>query len=144
MWGRKSKGTLRAKEFVLEDAEGNERAAIRVDAAHNTRLEFKDEQGNVGLFIGLTAAGTPRVWLSYAGGKGSIQLEANNRLSTAGLIIAGTTGKAQVLLGVARNGLPAIALLDPEGNVVFPHDVNGKNGAANSSPGIDWDQLLSK
>lgn len=139
-FGRKK---LRAREFVLEDDQGRERVVLKTDQDGNTVTNFLDNNGVVRMFMGLTPDGTPRVCLTYADGKGSIQLEANDRLNSAAVIIAGPKGKAQVILGVSANGLPAIALLDEEGNRLFPLEAQQPPPEkVRKAGGFDWDDLL--
>ncbi len=145
MWWRKKRKSLRVQELVLENDRGQERARIEVDREDNVVLNFKDEEGNSRLYMGLSAEGTPRIGLHYASGKGSIQLEANDKLKSAALIIVGPSGKAQVLLGIARNGHPAIALYDDAGNQVFPDRSESDGGSWNDDfESFDWDDILHK
>ncbi len=146
----KKKRELRARKFVLEDDAGNERAVLTTEGDGTIMLRFKDSMGALRLFMGLTPDGTPRIGLNYAGGEGSIQLEANDELNTAGLVVTGPTGKAQIVLGVARNGLPAIALFDDKGNHLFPNSSNStsstpsENSGLDHPDGYDWDSLLDQ
>lgn len=142
---RRKKKTLRTRELILEDENGEERVRLGVDSDNNTIFNFKDQSGQSRLYLGLTQDGTPRVGLHYANGKGSIQLEASDKLDSAALIIVGQTGKVQVLLGVARNGHPAIVLYDDDGNQVFPVTTGGEGGDWNTeSEGFDWDDILRR
>ena len=64
-------------------------------------------------------------------------------MNSAALVIVGPTGKAQVLLGVARNVQPAIVLYDDEGNQVFPEVAPGSNDNWNDDlESFDWDEIL--
>ena len=144
----KDKDVVRAKAFILEDGEGRPRVTLGPDQGGNVVLNFLDKKGNVRLFAGLTPDGTPRLCLQYAGGKGSVQLEANDRLNTAGMVMAGPGGTAQVVLGIARNGSPALALFDGAGNLVFSSG-GGPGGQSDDSDdgtpgGFDWDNLLKE
>ncbi|MCP4644512.1 MAG: hypothetical protein GY851_28975 [bacterium] len=144
MFGRRRK-RIRAKEFVLEDAQGHERASLSVDDEDNAVLSFKDKLGQTRLFLGLTEDGTPRVSLQYAKGRGSIQLEANDALESAAIIITGPTGVAQVVLAIAQNGQPAIALLDEDGNLSFPNPSQATPDGGDDGPrGFDWDSILRR
>lgn len=145
MWPfrKNTPNVVRAKEFILVDNDGKERAALRIDPQKNTVLFFRTPTGEVRMFAGLTQDGTPRMMLLYAGGKGSIELEANDKLNSAALIVTGPTGKAKVAAGIAANGLPAIALFDQNGNVVFPSSAISPHPDTESGPqGFDWDSLL--
>lgn len=143
MFWNKKKKSIRAQEFILEDSNGRERIHASMGNEDSIVLSFKDENGKTRLYIGLTNDGTPRVGLEYANGKGSIQLEANDKLNSAALIIVGSTGKAQVLLGVAQNGHPAIALYDNDGKQVFPVPSPGQESNLNDDlGGFDWDDIL--
>lgn len=145
MWWRKKRKPLRVQELVIENDRGEERARLGVDSEDNVVLKFIDGEGNSRLYIGLSAEGTPRIGLHYASGKGSIQLEANDKLKSAALIIVGPCGKAQVLLGIARNGHPAIALYDEAGNQVFPDQPGSDGGNWNDDlESFDWDDILHK
>lgn len=143
MFGKKRFRSIRVREFILEDDQGNERAAMRLDAENNVLISFKDKSGNTRLFAGLTGQGTPRVCLNYAAGKGSIQLEANDALNSAAMVVSGPTGKAQVLLGISHAGLPAIGLFDEDGRLLFPtySAINAEEEDA-SGTGFDWDSIL--
>lgn len=142
---RKRKKVVKAQEFVLEDEEGRERAALRIDREKNALVSFKDQQGRMRLFAGLTPDGTPRVCLEYGGGKGSIQLEANDDINSAALIITGPSGTAQVMLGISRNGLPAFALLDEEGKRLFPLGPTKPDAPRGPQDSVvDWDDILKR
>lgn len=144
-WKKNKKKILRAQEFVLEDKNGKERVHMSMGKEDSIVMSFKDESGKTRLYMGLTQDGTPRVGLEYAEGKGSIQLEANDKLNSAALIIVGSTGKAQVLLGVAQNGHPAIALYDNDGKQVFPiQQPNNDSHLNDDLDGFDWDDVLRK
>lgn len=134
------KKTVKAREFVLEDGEGNERAALRIDGQQNTVLQFKDHRGNVRMLLEIKADGTPRIALEYADGKGSIQLEANDVLNSAGILIAGPNGKVRVILGIAQTGEPAIGVLDEDGQILFRQA--GSCAENDIAMGFDWDHLL--
>lgn len=136
-WKRR---TLRVKELILEDNEGKERAVLRTDSEQNTVLQFKDASGTVRMFLELSADGTPQIMLKYAGGKGSIQIEANDRQNCAGILIAGPNGKSQVVLGVAENGEPRIGLVDEEGQLQFHRIASRRVKDAPTS--FDWDNIL--
>ncbi len=145
MKGQRRRKTVKAQEFVLEDDEGKERAALRMDSAQNAFLLFRDSGGNIRLHAGVSSHGTPHVDLHYAGGKGSIQLEASDQSNTAALTITGPGGTVQAAIGVARNGMPVIVLLDKEGNVVFPPEA-AEAGAdlARWAEANDWPELLNQ
>ena len=96
-WRRKR--TIRAQEFVLEDAEGRECAALRTDPTGNHLLLFREPGGRVRCFVGTTSTGTPRVALFYGEGKGVVQLEANDKLDSAVLMLSSATGSAKIVLG---------------------------------------------
>ncbi|MBI5093968.1 MAG: hypothetical protein HZB26_16195 [Candidatus Hydrogenedentes bacterium] len=143
-WRKKVVKTIRAREFVLEDAKGRERAALKTDGVDNALLYFRGPDGAVRCFIGVTPDGTPRIALQYAGGKGTIELEANDRLNTAALVLSGPNGKSKAVLAVAANGVPAIVLYDENGQAAW-----AENAAlpAQHDPGLDttftdWDSFL--
>lgn len=140
-WQRR-KSTLRTQRLILENRDGKERARLDVDKDDNVLLRFTDEVGNARLCVGLSAEGTPRISLSYAHGRGSIQLEANDKLNSAALVIVGPSGKAQVLLGVARNGHPAIVLYDDKGKQVFPEPKSTTKNLNDDIDSFDWDEML--
>jgi hypothetical protein len=144
MWFfRRKKKQVRASEFILEDDDGRERARMEMDTADNAVLSFKAPDGTTRLFMGVTPEGTPRVCLSYADGRGSIQLEANDRLKSAALVVTGPNGKAQVMLGIAADGSPVLMLLDAEGNVLYQSVVkDGESGGPDTGYSFDWDSLL--
>ena len=131
--------TLRTRAFVLEDALGRSRATMKLDADENALLLFHDKEGRNRLLLGTAEDGTPRITLWYAEGNGKIEIEANDRVNTAGLAVAGPSGQVQVLMGVARNGLPALALFDQDGNTLFPaHHPGNQDGTGE----FDWDSIL--
>jgi hypothetical protein len=141
------KSVVRTRELILEDAQGNVRTQMLVDENNNTVMYFRDAQGENRLMMGLTADGTPRITMWYANGVGKIELEANDRVNTAGMAVVGESGQVQVLMGVARNGLPAVALFDKNGQALFPHALASKHGQAmDPAPpeeeGFDWDSIL--
>lgn len=140
-WRRK---VIRAREFVLEDANGRERAALKIDGVDNALLFFRGPDGSVRCFIGVTPDGTPRIALQYAGGKGMIELEASDRLKTAALVLSGPNGKSKAVLAVAPNGVPAIVLYDEHGQPAWAEDAALPTEL---DPGLDstfrdWDSLL--
>ncbi len=112
--------TVRAKHFILEDENGNKKAELLVDRQNNVVLHFIDESGQSRLYLGITSEGTPRIGLTYGGGKGSIQIEANDKLNSSAIVFCGTEGKPQILLGIANTGIPAIGLYDKDGKLIFP------------------------
>ena len=134
--------TVRAREFILEDEEGRERAALRVDGKDNTVLNFRQADGEVRMFMGLTSDGTPRVRMQYAEGKGSIELEANDAINSAGIVICGPCGRVQIVLGIAKSGLPAIAMFDESGKILFPlkEPISGEP-PEHAGGGLDWDNI---
>lgn len=138
MWYRRRK-TVRAREFILEDAEGEERAALRTDS-ENTVLQFKDAHGNVRMLLQLAADGTSQITLKYANGRGSIMLEANDIHNCAGIRIAGSQGSAQVVLGMTGAGEPTIGLVGEDGKVLFRQV--GSATPARSLAEFDWDSIL--
>lgn len=146
---RKSRKKVRIQELILEDANGRERGGLTVDGDDNALIYFKDGAGKVRLFVGLTTDGTPRMSLQYAKGKGSIQFEANDSLNSAAMIISGPSGRAQVIVGIAANGIPAMALFDGDGNRLYPQTDSQASGEPNNPPGdtsggFDWDNLLKR
>ncbi len=146
---RKSRKKVRVRELLLEDDNGRERGGLTIDGDDNALIYFKDDAGKVRLFMGLTTEGTPRMSLQYAKGKGSIQLEANDSLNSAAMIISGPSGRAQVIVGIAANGIPAVALFDGEGNRLYPQGDAPAPGDQNNPPGdapggFDWDNLLKR
>lgn len=146
---RKSRKKVRVRELLLEDDNGRERGGLTIDGDDNALIYFKDNDGKVRLFMGLTADGTPRMSLQYARGRGSIQLEANDNLNSAAMIISGPSGRAQVIVGIAANGIPAMALFDGEGNRLYPQGDAQTPGNQNNPPGdapggFDWDNLLKR
>jgi hypothetical protein len=140
-WFRRKK-QVRASEFVLEDSEGRERARMEMDGADNAVLSFKAPDGATRLFLGVTPEGTPRLCLSYADGRGSIQLEANDRLKSAAMVVTGPNGKAQVMLGIAADGSPVMMLLDADGNVLYQSAASDGGSGPDTGYSFDWDSLL--
>ena len=132
--------TLRAREIILEDHQGRERAALRHDENGNVVFTLAGSDGAPRLSLSAAANGMPRIHLSYAEGKGSIELEANDRLNSAGMIIVGAEGNVQALMGVTGDGMPALALFDACGNPLTAHRNIEKPPAAKTRP-IQWDRL---
>ncbi len=116
--------TLRTKKIILEDKEGTARAELEIDKQGNALLHFNDDKNQSRLYLGITPDGTPRIGLSYAEGKGSIQLEANDRLNSSAIIFCGPEGKPQILMGIANTGLPAFGLYDSTGKLLYPNFQN--------------------
>ena len=141
MWWKRRKKKIRVRELILEDENGNETAHLGTDETGKTVLSFWDDAKKARLYVGLEADKTPRIGLTYAQGKGSIQLEANDRLQSAALMIAGPGGRVQVLLGIARNGTPALVLYDDDGRLLYPIIAEGDDGG-DGPAGFDWDDLL--
>jgi hypothetical protein len=141
-WGKKK--TVRAREFILEDAEGRERAALRMDGANNTLIHFRGPEGQTRCFMGVTDNGTPRIALLYANGKGMIELEASDSLNTAAVIIAGPNGKAKVVLALTNCEVPTIVLYDEHGKPAWmEHAVNEPEATSPLSGDYpDWDSFL--
>lgn len=141
-WGRKK--TVRAQEFVLEDGEGRERAALRTDAVGNSLLLFRGPDGRVRCFLGATPDGTPRMALFYGNGEGTVQLEANDHLNTAALVISAPGGKAKIVLAVTASGLPAIVVYDESGaKVISEHVAAPHHEESAVDHGLpDWDSFF--
>ncbi len=139
MFFRKKKKTIRANEFILEDEQGKPVARLGKDGVGNVVLHFPGVPEQTRLYAGITPDGTPRIGLTYCDGKGSIQLEANDRFRTGALIIAGPEGKTRVLIGIGDNGFPIIALVDKDGKIVFSSMPPGPDGGSTS---FDWDSVL--
>lgn len=132
--------TLRAREIILEDHQGRERAALRHDENGNVVFTLAGSDGAPRLSLSAAANGMPRIHLSYAEGKGSIELEANDRLNSAGMIIVGAEGNVQALMGVTGDGMPALALFDASGNPLTAHRSIEKPPASKTRP-FQWDRL---
>lgn len=118
--GRAEFDVVRVKHFILEDSNGNKKAELLVDRQNNAVLHFIDGLGQSRLYVGITSEGTPRIGLTYGGGQGSIQLEANDKLNSSAIVFCGVEGKPQILLGIANTGIPAIGLYDKNGKLIFP------------------------
>ncbi len=116
--------TLRTRKIILEDEEGTAKAELEIDKRGNAILHFNDDKNQSRLYLGITPEGTPRIGLSYAEGKGSIQLEANDKLNSSAIVFCGPDGKPQILLGIANTGLPAFGLYDSEGKLLYPNFQN--------------------
>ena len=137
------KDTVRAREFILEDAEGRERAALRMDSSDNTLLLFRGVEGEVRCFTGVTPSGTPRIGMFYANGKGSIVLEANDQVNTAAIILSGPNGNSKATIAITSSGVPVIALYDDKGKAASVHHAGNKQETVKSgSTFTDWDSLL--
>jgi len=137
------KKRIRAREFVLEDATGRERAALRMDGADNTLLHFRDMDGRTRCFMGVTPYGTPRISFNYGNGKGTIELEANDELDTASLILTSPHGRAKIVLVITAGGLPGILVYDERGaprsvilHAAAPEEPLPEGGS------IDWDSFF--
>lgn len=140
---RKRKKTVRANEFILEDDQGNARAHFTVADDGCALVKFAEADGRTRLFLGTAADGTPRVCLSYADGKGSIQLEASDPLNCAAVTLTGPAGRTQLVLGISPTGQPAIAIMGKNGKLMSPvHPHRPENGGEEGDAGFDWDQLL--
>lgn len=121
--------TLRTKKIILENEKGVAKAKLEIDIKGNTILHFDDDKNQSRLYLKITPEGTPQIGLSYAEGKGSIQLEANDKLKSSAIIFCGLDGKPQILLGIANTGLPAFGLYDGDGKLLYPnfHNPNPDN-----------------
>ncbi|MCX8064178.1 MAG: hypothetical protein N3G21_03310 [Candidatus Hydrogenedentes bacterium] len=113
--------TIRTRNLILEDEMGNKKAELFTDNEGNVVLRFVDKTGQCRLFVGLTPDGTPRIGLTYGNGKGSIQLEANDKLNSSAIVFCGPEGRPQILLGIANTGLPALGLYNKDGKLIFPN-----------------------
>ena len=139
----RKKKTIRAQEFVLEDAEGRERAALRMDGANNTLIHFRGPEGDTRCFMGVTQNGTPRIALLYANGKGMIEFEASDPLNTAAIIIAGPKGKAKVVLALTNSDVPTIVLYDGQGKPAWvEHAIVKSDESPLGGEYPDWDSFL--
>jgi hypothetical protein len=137
------KDTIRAREFILEDSEGRERAALRMDSADNTLLLFRGTKGEVRSFTGVTSNGTPRIGMLYANGNGSIVLEASDQVNTAALIISGPNGNSKATIAVTSSGVPIIALYDETGKAIVVQHASPKQQCEElENKFTDWDSLL--
>lgn len=142
-WRRKS---IRATEFVLEDAKGHERAALRTDGAGNTLLHFRGTDEQTRCYIGVTPNDSPRIGLSYANGDGTIQIETNDQLHTAVIIFSAPHSKAKLVLAMSATGVPAILEYDEEGTPEVIHGLNRviKDISPPEDEFPDWDSFLRK
>ena len=139
----REKQTIRTQEIVLEDAQGKEVAALRQGTEGGAVLEFMGTDGKPRLSVGVEANGTARISLTYANGQGAIELEANSALNSAGLVVVGSQGRVQVLLGVTADGLPAFALLDAAGIPQVSNLQPKEKGNLRKDDGsFDWNNLL--
>ena len=136
--------TLRAQEIILESPDGRELAALHQDKQGNVALSFRGPNGETRLSVGTSPTGMSHISLYYANGKGSIELEANDALNSAGMIVVGPSGKVQVLIGVTENGLPAFALLDNDGRPVMSSmdTAAPQQQPAEAIESFDWDSIL--
>lgn len=131
--------TIRGRAFVLEDGQGITRAALRMDGVGNTVFSFHEADGTTRMFLGLTPEGTPRISMSYGGGAGSIQMEANDKLNMASVILTAPTGQIRLVLAIAQNNEPAFALLDKDGRMLFPQRIVESAGMEFPQDGSgDW------
>jgi len=142
-WKRRK--SLRVRDLVLEDDAGRPRAQLHLDENDNTVLKFVDTRGVCRMLMGITADGSPRIILSYAKGKGRIEIEASDKLNSAGVLLTGLKGKVQAVLAIAGNGLPVVALFDEEGFGLFPDHFKGMRlSDINWPEDFDWDDILRK
>ena len=140
-WRKKS---IRAREFVLEDAAGRERAALRMDGAGNTLLHFRGTDEQTRCFIGVTPNNSPRIGLSYANGRGTLTLEANDKLHTAVIVFSAHQSKAKLVLAMSATGKPVIIEYNEVGipEVIYGmnHDIQKTSSSESEFP--DWDSFL--
>ena len=142
-WRRRR--SLRVRELVLEDGAGRARAQLHLDEKDNTVLKFLDANGVCRMLLGITADGSPRLVLSYAAGKGRVEVEASDRLNSAGVLLTGATGQVQAVMAIAGNGTPVVALFDEDGFGLYPEHVKGvRLSDFGPHEPFDWDDLLRR
>lgn len=139
-WNRR---TVRAREFILEDNQGRERASLRTDKADNTLLVFRGPGGDMRMHMGVTSDGTPRVTLHCPDNKGRVELEANARLNSATLLVSSSDGEAGIAVAITPNGIPAIVIFDRNGKPVFVKcGISPASETLDEESFFDWNTLL--
>ena len=129
------KRTVEAEEFVLRDANGDERARLGITAS-GSALGFRDANGNLravlstkGGLILYDAKGDMRLSLGDLPGGAALLLKDANGVSrvmlsvfdagaTAGLLLYDANGKVAVLVAVSPRGRE-LKLLDANGKLIF-------------------------
>ena len=147
--------TVRAEQFLLVDKEGAKRASLQVnssgaanlvmyDAAGHDRADLRVTKEGVGTIGFREDSGAPKVLIGAApNGRDGVTLYGHNNKLLAGLTGGANdeasltlydpgTGRARAGLGVAANGLPALALFDGNGKdrAELHVNPNGKAGLA--------------
>lgn len=137
---QKPDNSIRASNIILEDREGRDRIRITPDDDGSSSITFLDAQGKTRLKMGLTEGSIPHLSLNYAEGNGGIEIEVNDELNSAGMIITGPQGRLQVLMGLTGDGVPALALFNESGKLLFPMKIERPESPSEFS--YDWDKLL--
>jgi len=135
-------GSIRASRIILEDSEGRDRIRMTPDEGGSSCISFLDGHGKTRLAMGLTDGRVPHLSLNYADGKCGLEIEVNDELKSAGMIISGPQGRLQVLIGLTADGMPALALFDKSGRLLFPMKIDNPESASEYS--YDWDKLLNQ
>lgn len=103
-----------ARQFVLVDGDGNERATLALGADSAPTLALCDAHGRIRAEIRLAAGGTPSVILYDAGRRRRVEI-ALRADGAAGLGLYDETGEGRAELVVAAGGAPTLSLYGPDG-----------------------------
>lgn len=133
-----AQGEVRAQKFLLEDGEGNIRAQLQSAGNGAVALTFHDNDGKMGLLVGLDPNQSPAVALVKEGqvkanvdlnrktGHPSVKLSgpADSAIKlgfdakdTAGLELHDQAGRLRVRISLTAQGEAEVALYDTKGYV---------------------------
>jgi hypothetical protein len=106
---RATANEVRARAFVLEDANGNVRGRLGVFASGSPSLSLRDHHGNVRLLVGVSDEGLPMI--GWTDGMNGIPLIISITSDGPVVTMKDKNGKSRVRLNVGADG-PRLELLD--------------------------------
>jgi len=113
---------VRARRFELVDADGKERAVLRIAAEGTPMLVLWDNNGKVSAGLGLGPDGSPNLALVDANGKGSVLL------SSSSLVLFDGNRRYRVTLGLTSNNAPSLSFWGEKGEARAVLSLNPDSG----------------
>ena len=110
---------IRAKRFVLEDANGKERASLTAEADGQARLIVHDENGIGRAALGVLPDGSPVLGLGGKSGKARVSLAVMAPNDTPILSLFDKDAKRRTELGVLPDGSPHLTLRGGDEKVIW-------------------------
>jgi hypothetical protein len=110
-----SQDEVRANKFVLTDIDGNTRAQLQCVAGGAVALTFHDDDGKMGMLLGLNPQQSPTL-ACVKDGKMKVNLDLDPKSHSPSLTLHGG-GKSKVDVGFDKSDNASMQLHDQQGNV---------------------------